>query len=73
MGHLLLVDVDEASLTTARRAASAIGASFTSLRCDGTSAPDVARLADVVAALIAARAPAATSVSTAASSAPPDT
>jgi NAD(P)-dependent dehydrogenase (short-subunit alcohol dehydrogenase family) len=48
-GHLLLVDVNEDSLTAARRAASALDASFTSLRCDVTSALDVARLADVVA------------------------
>ena len=48
-GHLLLVDVDEDALTTARRAASALDAAFTSLRCDVTSAPDVARLADAVA------------------------
>jgi NAD(P)-dependent dehydrogenase (short-subunit alcohol dehydrogenase family) len=48
VGHLLLVDVNDDCLTTARRAAGAVDASFTSLRCDVTSAAEVAGLADVV-------------------------
>lgn len=47
-GRLLLVDLDEDSLDRAREAAHAAGASATDLRCDVTSAADVARLADAI-------------------------
>jgi NAD(P)-dependent dehydrogenase (short-subunit alcohol dehydrogenase family) len=47
-GHLMLVDLNDDCLAVARRAASAVGASATSLGCDVTSATDIAGLVDTV-------------------------